>query len=690
MTAKAALLQSATRPPPVPGPRGPRRWLRSWFVRGAGNWQAGFLFVLALTLAGFFVLRDFEDQGAESRFQDAAADRIDRFQNRLEHASSNLVALGAVLDLYPHLTPREFATLTAPLVGDGSFVGALEWVPRVTEAERPQFLRQARAEVDPAFEITRIGPDGTLLPAEHAGVHYPVYLMNPPAGNERARGFDLNSHPERRAPLLRAIQSGQITASERIVLVQETREEYGFLLLRPVYREGRHPPPDTGRDDDLLGIALGVYPVRQLIDGGENSSPALDMVVFDREASPGKHLIYPKGLTADSPDALPPGRKRVENLQVAGHGWTVVCQPRADSYPASRYTSLTALCLGLLASVFWALHLRHRASHLAQIERTVAERTRQLAQEKAFGAAILDIAGSLIMVINARGEIVRFNKAAEAFTGYALRDVARHPYFWKRFLLPEEQHQVESAFRRVMTETRNQDYEMYWVNRRGEKRLFSWSSTTLASPSGRTQYLVTIGLDITRRKAAEDELRELASTDFLTGLLSRRAFITRLEEELARMGRYPGHTAALLMLDLDYFKQVNDRYGHGTGDALLQHFAGLVLEECRRVDGGGRLGGEEFAILLPGADRWAAQAFAERLRARVETSPLTDQPGITEPIPFSVSIGLTCLSPQDGDASPPLSRADRALYRAKANGRNRVEVADEDREVGESAALEGS
>jgi diguanylate cyclase (GGDEF)-like protein len=166
----------------------------------------------------------------------------------------------------------------------------------------------------------------------------------------------------------------------------------------------------------------------------------------------------------------------------------------------------------------------------------------------------------------------------------------------------------------------------------------------------------------------------MATTDFLTGLPSRRSFIIRLEDELARLNRAIEQPIALLMLDLDHFKNVNDSYGHATGDSMLKHFANLVANELRRIDMAGRLGGEEFGIVLPGADVAAAKAFAERLCERIGNSPLLLN---GSRIPFTVSIGVTHLRISDTDPDVALARADKFLYRAKERGRNRVEVDDE-------------
>ncbi len=174
--------------------------------------------------------------------------------------------------------------------------------------------------------------------------------------------------------------------------------------------------------------------------------------------------------------------------------------------------------------------------------------------------------------------------------------------------------------------------------------------------------------DITERKERELELRRLATTDILTGLPNRRHFLERMEQELARFHRF-GKATALLMIDIDHFKQVNDRLGHAAGDAVLRHFAAITLGTLRKIDLVGRIGGEEFALILPGTDAEGARLYAERLRRSVEGHACLV--GATE-VPLTVSIGLTLFTADDGGNDLPLARADAALYRAKQEGRNRV------------------
>jgi len=162
---------------------------------------------------------------------------------------------------------------------------------------------------------------------------------------------------------------------------------------------------------------------------------------------------------------------------------------------------------------------------------------------------------------------------------------------------------------------------------------------------------------------------ELATRDELTGLGNRRYFMRRGEEAVRLAARH-GRPLALLMIDLDNFKAVNDRHGHAAGDDLLEFLAVNLSVHTRATDTCARIGGEEFAIILPETAHGEALTTAERIREAVARTPVpTDQSA--EPLAITVSIGVSALAPgQSLDGL--LAQADRALYEAKGSGRNRV------------------
>jgi diguanylate cyclase (GGDEF)-like protein/PAS domain S-box-containing protein len=176
--------------------------------------------------------------------------------------------------------------------------------------------------------------------------------------------------------------------------------------------------------------------------------------------------------------------------------------------------------------------------------------------------------------------------------------------------------------------------------------------------------------DITERKQIEAELQVFATTDFLTQLANRRHFMQQLEAELARVQRSAGHHAAILMFDLDHFKAINDHWGHSVGDQALQHFAAILSAQLRKTDAAGRMGGEEFAVVLSDADLDQAMTFARRIQDELAAAPLTHG---DKQIALAVSVGITTLGASDSSADAALSRSDIALYDAKRGGRNRIE-----------------
>ena len=169
-----------------------------------------------------------------------------------------------------------------------------------------------------------------------------------------------------------------------------------------------------------------------------------------------------------------------------------------------------------------------------------------------------------------------------------------------------------------------------------------------------------------RRVKLYEEIEELAVTDSLTGVHTRRYFIERFEEELKRSITRK-IDLSLLMIDVDYFKTFNDKYGHLTGDQILHGVGKVIKDHIREIDIVGRFGGEEFCVVLPVTDRYGANFAAERIRSAVETTAIK---AYDTTVRVTVSIGIATF-PADGKTSAEvIDKADWALYRAKKKGRN--------------------
>lgn len=184
--------------------------------------------------------------------------------------------------------------------------------------------------------------------------------------------------------------------------------------------------------------------------------------------------------------------------------------------------------------------------------------------------------------------------------------------------------------------------------------------------------------DLEKRVAARTaDLEKLAMIDALTGAANRRHFEMRAAVEIAE-ARRGGYALGAFMMDIDHFKRINDRHGHATGDAVLKQLVDVVTLHLRPCDLFARIGGEEFVVLLPGSDHEDSLAAAERVREAVAAGQFEIE---GNRIPVTVSLGVSALADEDEHIGPAMSRADQALYRAKAAGRNRALLAEPARSV---------
>lgn len=178
--------------------------------------------------------------------------------------------------------------------------------------------------------------------------------------------------------------------------------------------------------------------------------------------------------------------------------------------------------------------------------------------------------------------------------------------------------------------------------------------------------------DISVRKNLENRLTELSRRDSLTGAANRRYFFERAEEEFARARRYK-KPLSLIVFDIDNFKQVNDSNGHAAGDRVLQNLSNIILVDLREIDLLGRVGGDEFAVLVPETDLQGACEVAERLRLLAARQRDPDGQKVVQ---YTVSLGVAALAPEDTSMDMAFQRADSALYASKQDGKNCVMTED--------------
>ncbi|HEX8964751.1 MAG TPA: diguanylate cyclase, partial [Rhodocyclaceae bacterium] len=298
------------------------------------------------------------------------------------------------------------------------------------------------------------------------------------------------------------------------------------------------------------------------------------------------------------------------------------------------------------------------------LNRRLAEEHQRIQDTSEGWRRLLTALGEGVYGVDLDGRCTFVNPAAEAMLGFSVQEMLgreQHALFHYRREDGTAYPADECPIAMTLQDGRAR-YVEDWFWRKDGTGFPVMLTTARMEQSGTHGGAVVVFRDISDRRKIESRLREEATTDHLTGVANRRLFLKQLEMELDRFKRF-GEPAVLLMADLDYFKKVNDTYGHATGDAVLRHFAEVSRQYLRRVDLIGRLGGEEFGILLPGTDTADALQFAERYRSLVQGSPAPHRSGS---IAVTVSIGIAEFAAGDDTPDTIMARADAALYAAKA------------------------
>jgi diguanylate cyclase (GGDEF)-like protein/PAS domain S-box-containing protein len=293
--------------------------------------------------------------------------------------------------------------------------------------------------------------------------------------------------------------------------------------------------------------------------------------------------------------------------------------------------------------------------------------TEQIESEERYRSVLEQVTEAIFLVDEETGRFIEANAAAHAMLGYDDRELARLTI--DEITAPEVNGFVN--YRRTTTAKLRMVVERAYRRKNGTV-LHVEVSDSVISHGGR-RVLCVVARDITDRKRAEAVLRDLAMRDGLTGLYNRREMSRMLREEFERC-QHSGEPLSLVMFDMDHFKTINDSYGHQVGDDVLRWAARLASELVREEDRVARYGGEEFAVIMPGASSELAYEVAERIRTAFEGTPFAFEgtDGDTVLIPVTVSLGLASVSLSEDSEEALLAAADRALYRAKHEGRNRT------------------
>ncbi|MGN6869767.1 MAG: putative bifunctional diguanylate cyclase/phosphodiesterase [Solirubrobacteraceae bacterium] len=266
------------------------------------------------------------------------------------------------------------------------------------------------------------------------------------------------------------------------------------------------------------------------------------------------------------------------------------------------------------------------------------------------------------------GTITSWNRGAEQLYGYSAADAIGRPSGLTES--PDRAGEWQKLLQTVFSGQSIENFETERVRQDGRRIAVALTVSPVTDANGRIVQCAIIARDITERVRYEERLRHMADHDQLTGLFNRRRFDEELKRELARAGRYAEHSA-VLSIDIDNFKGINDSAGHAAGDAVLCHVAGVLDHRSRASDVVARLGGDEFAVLLSAVGEREARTVAEHLLADIRSSPAAYG---GKPFRVTGSVGVATFESDDATAGEVMVNADLAMYAAKTSGRDRVVV----------------
>jgi diguanylate cyclase (GGDEF)-like protein/PAS domain S-box-containing protein len=645
----------------------------------------------ALSVLAWTATAAWEDRSAEATFNANTANHVAYLQQGFMGFRDVMRAYDGFLEgTAGAIDRRRLDGYASRLMREYPGTIGLAWVPRVSPAERSHFEAQARRDGLPGYRIAGLPTSADFVAPAKPHEYYPVLYATPRKGDRSLLGRDLASEPIRRATLEQARDSGDLAVSERLPSLLRAHES-GYIAVHAIYAGGARPASARDRRLNLLGFASGAFRLGQVVDGiiARFTTPAgLHVYVYRNDAAPDE---LPLSIHTSRTTNVAAPRLRLAAILARRHAsgtltfgqrsWLVVLIPvREPLLGLWQPVPLAVLGVGLLFCFVVVSNARH-AARQRQKEIALAFEARAATERL---VTTFDAVNDGIFLSDPRtGSFVEVNAAGCDMFGYTRAEIEHCTIVTlSSGVPPYDEAALMEVFAKALS-GRSQTFE--WHVKRKDGTLF-WVEISFRIASFSTdRFGFAVLRDITARKLATEQLDYLAHYDHLTGLANRRAFVQALDRTIAAARQ--GTRFAVLYLDLDHFKDINDTLGHPVGDRVLQAVAERLRASVRAGDTVARFGGDEFAVILADIQELAdAAAVSDRIldltRAAIpiETAACAVADSIVRAIgePYFVqgneirsgaTIGIAVYGADSPDVETVLSHADVALYRGKAEGR---------------------
>ncbi|MGB5201386.1 MAG: EAL domain-containing protein [Sedimenticolaceae bacterium] len=622
--------------------------------------------VVALALA---IRNDIRDADAEFTAQNGATERL--LTRRLDNLNASLRSLSGMHHAMTRLSQQELSAFAQEIAGSQPYVRAIVQLRLVDDAERGVYEEQFQDSGFPSFGVAASDGNGNLTPSPRKPQYMALNFVEPldPA-LARYLGLDFYADPELKAALDRAAHSGHAAGAPSPMLAKQS-----FLLIKTVYKG--YFVPDAAQE--RLAQVDGAYAL--LIDSSAfmaevlKESPMLGLRLSTWHGAAETMLFEKPAPSLSGPIAkwLP---KHVDDVEIllGPVRFSLVSERELDGqiFRPMRWITLVTTFVGLYVAGALVLFTRLRAAEAA------SEAKEQLFREKERAQVTLQSIGEAVITTDPSGIVDFANPAAEQLTGWRAAD-ARGRHLNEIFSLVSETNgnPLPDPIARALRDHDESEAAAIMIRSDGGTTAVVENAAAIRDSEGHFTGAALIVRDVSRERDLLREMAFQAAHDPLTRLINRRQF----EREVAAVveDAMSSNTChALMYIDLDQFKTVNDCCGHIGGDQLLKQVASHLGDSIRRLDRLARLGGDEFGVLLRDCSIDKALEVAEGLRREVKDLRLRWE---DKSFRVSLSVGLVAIDAHSGSLEEVLRAADAACYVAKDQGRNRVHFYQPDDEM---------
>ncbi|MDP3669249.1 MAG: EAL domain-containing protein [Telluria sp.] len=647
--------------------------------------SALFAFVLGIVLTTLLFSQVYKLESARdnTEFARIADMRIRIFERSLEQSVDSLRSINLLFAISSTpISAEQFHAIAQPLLADHPYIQSFVFHRYIRPGQRRAY-EQAMGKRYPGFTITQLS-DGRPVPATGPGPYLVSEYVEPREGNAVTIGFDSLSEPAQALAILRAVDTGLVSASGLRPLPQPDIRGKGFTLLLPVYRHAVQLSDVEARQRAFIGDTAAIFDARkfsaQIFERtGMLSRPDIDVSVYAASAPLEPDLVFRSGPPPPAARPFVPflahatgatALSSVSNtIYTAGRPWLIVIS-RAPWSAGRNVNALLVLAGGMLVTLVSVSYLQAQAGRARLVQRMVEQRTAQLhstTEKLLLRHRAIEASANAIFITSASAPdylIEYVNPAFERITGYPAAEIVGQSF---RLLDGKDVDQPGTIELMAAMKARRESHAT--VRSYRKDGTMYWNEIYVApvpDEKGEVHHFVHVNYDVTETRRYQEQLEFRANFDTLTGLANRNLLQDRLQQAISYAARY-NSAVWVAFIDLDRFKFVNDSAGHASGDVLLKVVAERLKDAVRDADTIGRLGSDEFVLILP-------QYQSEHLSPNTIENLMAQ---VAKPISIggreffvSCSIGIAAYPGDGKTAETLLMHADIAMYRAKEMGRN--------------------